>query len=41
MVIEQLIGLGRFYEKSGLSHEMVTDDGDTWAPILLIQLILY
>jgi len=39
MVIEQLIDLGRFREKSRLSHGMVADDGNTWPSILLSQLI--
>ena len=29
MMTEQLIGLVRFHEKDGLSHEMVADDGGT------------
>ena len=29
MVIEQLIGLTRFHETSGLSHGMVVDNEDT------------
>ena len=41
MMTEQLIGLVRFHEKDGLSHEMVADDGGTWPPILLSRLIRY
>ena len=41
MVIKKLIGLLRFHEKSGFSHGMMVNDGDTWPPILLSQLIWY